>query len=381
MRKKTQEEFINEVKKVHGDKYGLDKCVYSGYLKHVTVICPIHGEFMIRADHFLSGCGCHKCAKEQANKAQMLTIDEYIDRCNVIHKHKYIYDKSHYRGLDKLITIICPIHGEFKQKAGNHLNSQGCPKCGLEERTRKNTLSFDEFYERANKIHNFKYHYDKDSYKGGKYKVKIFCPIHGEFEQVASVHLLGQGCPKCGREKSINCIAILKTFEEFVKEANIVHNFAYDYRKTVYVNNYTKSIFTCPIHGDFKQTPHNHLLGTGCPRCKRSILEEKSALYMDKLGIKYIHHADRENFEWLGLQHLDFYLPDYNVAIECQGIQHFEPIDFAGKGKKWAKEKFERTLFLDEMKRKKCEENGVILKYISYNDDISEKIEQFIKNQ
>lgn len=41
----------------------------------------------------------------------------------------------------------------------------------------------------------------------------------------------------------------------------------YDYSKTVYVNSYTKVIITCRVHGDFKQTPANHLNGHGCPSC------------------------------------------------------------------------------------------------------------------
>ena len=54
------------------------------------------------------------------------------------------------------------------------------------------------------------------------------------------------------------------TQEEFVERATKVHNGKYDYSKVVYVNNYTKVCIVCPIHGEFSQTPMNHLAGGGC---------------------------------------------------------------------------------------------------------------------
>lgn len=57
---------------------------------------------------------------------------------------------------------------------------------------------------------------------------------------------------------------------------------------------------------------------------------------------------------------LDFYLPEYNVAIECQGRQHFESIDFFG-GEKGLKETIER----DKIKKELCEKNNIKLLYYS----------------
>lgn len=58
------------------------------------------------------------------------------------------------------------------------------------------------------------------------------------------------------------------TVEEFVNSANQIHNYKYDYSKTVYVNALTKVIITCPIHGDFMLTPNKHShRKCGCPKC------------------------------------------------------------------------------------------------------------------
>jgi hypothetical protein len=57
-----------------------------------------------------------------------------------------------------------------------------------------------------------------------------------------------------------------KTHEQFVIDANIVHNNKFTYPDE-YKGNKTKIMITCPIHGDFPQIPNNHLGGTGCPYC------------------------------------------------------------------------------------------------------------------
>ena len=104
----------------------------------------------------------------------------------------------------------------------------------------------------------------------------------------------------------------------------------------------------------------------GCPSCKESKLEREIRLFLKDNNINFEY---QKRFDWLGLQSLDFYLPEYNVAIECQGIQHFEPIDFFG-GKKALKETLER----DERKLQLCNENNVkLLYYSTHNNNIKDK--------
>ena len=76
---------------------------------------------------------------------------------------------------------------------------------------------------------------------------------------------------------------------------------------------------------------------------------------------------------WLGRQSLDFYLPEYSVAIECQGIQHFEPIEFFG-----GKKAFEYIKILDKNKFILCNENNINLFYINYDDKLEDKIKELV---
>ena len=58
------------------------------------------------------------------------------------------------------------------------------------------------------------------------------------------------------------------TLEEFIEYSNEVHGIGtYDYSKVNYVNMHTEVIIICPKHGNFPQTPSNHLNGQGCYLC------------------------------------------------------------------------------------------------------------------
>lgn len=288
-----------------------------------------------------------------------LTAEEFIEKAKQIHGHKYDYSKVEYLGCNVDICIICPIHGEFWQKPYKHLSGQGCKKCVSENQSLKRN-----FIEKARRIHGDKYDYSKVEYINAHTKIRIICPIHGEFLQTPNGHIYQkQGCPKC---KGKN-----KTTEDFITEAQKVHGYKYDYSKVEYINAQTKVCIICPIHGEFLQTPDNHLRGKRCPKCKQSLMEEDIARLLKKQSISY---ELEKQFPWLSKQRLDFYLPQYNLAIECQGMQHFKPIEYFG-----GEEKFKYTIKMDKQKEKICTEHGVkILYYSNIGIPLEDKI---IKNK
>jgi len=122
-----------------------------------------------------------------------------------------------------------------------------------------------EFIEKANKLHNNYYNYDKTVYVKAMEKVLISCPLHGEFNQLPSKHLSGQGCPKCRSTK----ISKSKTtsFENFQARAYKIHNNKYIYDKDSFTSLKDKLKITCPVHGSFLQEGYSHLKGSGCNKC------------------------------------------------------------------------------------------------------------------
>ena len=278
----------------------------------------------------------------------------FIEKAKRVHGDKYDYSKVEYKGTNEKICIICPIHGEFWQRPNNHLNGSGCSKCTKF----RNHYTTDEWIKRAKQIHGDKYDYSKVEYKSARENVIVICPEHGEFSIRPDNHNHGQGCPVCRYIKSSN--AIRKNIDDFVSECKRVHGDKYDYSKVEYKNNKTKVRILCKKHGEFWQTPDNHLHGKGCPKCSQSKLEEETKEFLNKNNIIF---EEQKTFDWLRFKYpmrLDFYLPLYNVAIECQGIQHFKSFEhFGGEdGLKYNVEK-------DNKKSVLCSENGVNLFYYS----------------
>jgi predicted nucleic acid-binding Zn-ribbon protein len=123
------------------------------------------------------------------------------------------------------------------------------------------------FIEKASKLHDNKYDYSKVNYIKAIEKVIIICKIHGEFLQSPNNHLkkILTGCPKCGMIKRINSQS--SNNDEFIKNAIIIHGHTYDYSKVNYINAKDKVIIICKRHGEFLQSPTNHLSKKGCQQC------------------------------------------------------------------------------------------------------------------
>ena len=92
-----------------------------------------------------------------------------------------------------------------------------------------------------------------------------------------------------------------------------------------------------------------------------------------------IKFEQQKMFNWLGMMKLDFYLPELGKVIECQGIQHFEPTDFGRMGSEHAKKTFTDTVRRDKLKKKLCEEHGLTVSYVNYNQDVLEQLEQIVR--
>lgn len=163
------------------------------------------------------------------------------------------------------VTLICPKHGEFEILPQNLLrkdNICGCPKCNIEARGKKLRLTTEEFISKSIIIHGDKYDYSKTEVNGTSNKVIITCPIHGEFEQFPHNHIKGHGCPKCSGKHRYNT-------SEFIEKASAVHNNLYTYPEDLqYLSTHIPVKILCKKHGEFWQTPANHLRGQGCPKCR-----------------------------------------------------------------------------------------------------------------
>ena len=129
---KTSEQFIEDARKVHGDKYNYDKSIYKGCFEDICVTCLKHGDFLQAANTHLKGSGCNDCWLEDNIKAQIKnrkTTEKFIEEAKKTHGDKYTYEDTNYTTALKKVCITCPTHGGFWQLPGNHLKN-GCAQCG-----------------------------------------------------------------------------------------------------------------------------------------------------------------------------------------------------------------------------------------------------------
>ena len=296
-----------------------------------------------------------------------MDTQNFIEKAKEVHGNKYDYSKVEYINSKTKVCIICPEHGEFYMKTGNHINGkQGCPKCGKIKSSNSRKKTTEDFIKQSREVHGDKYDYSKVVYKNAFGQVCIICPEHGEFWQTAHDHLRGAGCKKCSHNKTQNITK--ECALNFTFKSCEVHGNKYDYSKVKYKNAISKVCIICPEHGEFWQTPNKHLSGQGCPICKESSLEENIRVILENNNIKYQREKRFNGFN----RRFDFYLPNDNIIIECQGIQHFKETNYF-------KNSLEENLQRDKEKYEWCKNNNFTIlyftnenfkKYIPYNQGV-----------
>lgn len=122
------DKFFSKAREVHGEKYRYDERVYRNSRGMIRAECPKHGWFEQRASLHLNGNGCSGCAKE----CRLLDTRTFISRAREVQKRQYDYSETIYKTAHDRVTIICPRHGRFTQKAYQHLAGQGCSSCADE---------------------------------------------------------------------------------------------------------------------------------------------------------------------------------------------------------------------------------------------------------
>ena len=347
--------FIRKAILTHSDKYDYSNVEYINNSTKVNIVCPIHGEFKQIPNSHLSGKGCKACSYQKSS------TEDFIIKAKEKQFDKYDYSLVDYKTSKTKIKIICPIHGQFEQTPNSHLNGKGCSKCSSTAK-----LTTEEFIIKAKKIHKNKYDYSKTEYNNMKNKITIICPIHGEFEQESGSHINQKtGCSKCSKKHKYNN-------KEFIDKCTIIHGNKYDYSNVKYINNYTKIKIICYKHGEFNQTPSNHLSGKGCESCRESKNESLISVFLKNKNLTFIPQHKFIDCKYKRLLPFDFFLPDYNLCIEFNGEQHYKPIDFFG-----GKDGFIKQQIRDKIKIDYCNDNNIKLLIINFNDDIFNKLNNY----
>jgi very-short-patch-repair endonuclease len=368
MRKKTKEEYIKDFNIIFKGKYTFPLTQEFNTSKKLLGICPEHGEFYKYKYQLIKGKGCPKCSKNRKK-----TRVEHLNDCKSEYDYSLItqewWDKN-YKNTNTKIPVICPEHGEFTATLASIKDNKLCPSCYIEQLRKPKKLKSD-YLNLLKKIHNSKYQYKEDTFVNTSTKMIVICPEHGEFEIIPSIHKQGVGCKKCYDKRRGK--SLLKSRDEVLIDFKNIHQDKYDYSKVNYINNKNKVEIVCPEHGPFLQTPNDHKNGSGCPKCNSSKGEKHIRNYLLENSFSIL---EQYSFKELPNLRFDFYLEDYNLAIEYDGIQHFEVIEHFGGEKALASCK-ERDL----LKNQYCKDNNIYLLRIPYweYDNIEKLIQKEIE--
>jgi hypothetical protein len=252
------EEFIRRATDRHGQTFIYDRTNYVGSNLKLEVICRVHGSFMVQASSHLCGAGCKKCHVIKRSQSQRLSTEQFIRRAEKIHGGcNYGYEEAIYVTAHTKLTVICRLHGAFQITPHNHVRGgKGCQQCGFAKLAKTKTRSTEQFIVGAIAIHGQAYDYTDTEYRGRNEKLWIKCKKHGLFEQLATNHLAGNGCPACASSHGENAIRVYLetlglTVEKQVKFADC-GNGRYKFDVGVWIGS---QIFIIEYHGPQHYAP------------------------------------------------------------------------------------------------------------------------------
>ena len=203
--------FIEKSVTRFGNKFDFSKFDYVDCKTPGIIICPEHGEFITTPDrHLRYKNGCPYCNRRKQSVGEEMTFDEFLIKAHEKYNGKFKYRCDKWVGLVKSkVVLTCPEHGDSTINPRSHLSPLtkcGCPKCGNITKAKSKTNSYEEVIEQFRAIYGNKYIYpeeNREKYVNKKSKIKIICPIHGEFYKTPQKHLAGQGCHQCLIEKLV----------------------------------------------------------------------------------------------------------------------------------------------------------------------------------
>lgn len=259
-----------------------------------------------------------------------------------------------YINANSKIKCRCLLDGfEWEAKCTHLLNKHGCPKCGGSLQ-----LTHDDFIERMKNLNpNIVF---LNLYINNKTIMKCKCKFDGfEWDYKASNLLHGKcKCPKCRNKINWNTEQLIKRVKEI--------DDSIEYVSGEYENNKTKLKYKCLKCGLIWDSATRHLLSNhSCPRCNFSTGEKTILSYLKKNNIVFETQKKFNDLYGSGNGHLsyDFFLPQQNLLIEYNGIQHYQPRDLFG-----GEIQFQIQKEHDNIKRNYASDNKYNLLEIPYWD-------------
>lgn len=359
--RKTTQDIISEVKEVSPNIEVLGE--YTGNHNKISCRCKTHNTtWDIQVSTLIKGAtNCEECQLEKLRNIFGLNKDDVYEKIKEINPNISIM--SDYKNVNEKMNFYCNIHDHYFSASPSsflYKNSLCCPMCMFENNRWNKAFSEDLYKYYVEDVYGYIYK-GKES-ENGKIIISFLCRKHID-KGIQKIPFHNIKSSKCCCRYCTGVLRSTEDFKEMIKEKlpNIIITGEY---KTAHDRIECK----CSIcNHTWNPLAYNLLTGFGCPNCKSSTSEKKVSYALDKFKIKYETQKRFVNCKDINTLPFDFYLTDYNIAIEYDGEQHYMPVNWNGK---MSDEELENAFLLvqkhDKIKTEYCEENNIQLIRIPY---------------
>ena len=259
------------------------------------------------------------------------------------------------------LYIQCNEGHTYQANFNNFRSGKRCPICANNKRNINRRFSYDYV---KGFIESNGYRLLSTEYINNNEKLDLICDKGHRISMSFKHFKAGHRCPICA--------GTAKFSYEYVRD--YIASFGYTLLSTEYINVYQKLDVMCDKGHAYQVNFHNFRTGYRCPICNESKGERAISNILNKYGIDYIRQYRFDNCKIVFPLPFDFYLPEYDLLIEYDGKQHFEPIEVFG-----GIEYFKTVKNHDQMKNMYCGlANKKLLRIPYFNNDIENTIINFL---
>ena len=261
-RKKTTEQFIEELKIVNPEITVIDEYVNSKTKIKIQHTCG--NKWKSTPDNLLNGNSCPKCSKIKTSKKRSKTTEQFSEELKIVNPEITLFGE--YVNSKTKIEVQHTCGYQWEITPNNLLKGTSCPKCSKIKTSKKRSKTTEQFSEEL-KIVNPEITL-LGKYVGSLTKIEVKHSCGYEWKAVSNSLLRGIYCPKCSGK-------IKKTTKQFIKELKIINPEITVIGK--YINSMTKIKIQHTCGNKWEAIPNNLLNGNSCPKCSKIKTSKKRA--------------------------------------------------------------------------------------------------------
>lgn len=394
---KGRKQFISDAQGVHGDAFDYIAVDYINARTPITIYCRRHQQYFEQVpDVHLRGAGCAKCKGEKISASneplyasKRVLFSEFQLRARIQHNDFYQYDESSYLGYNHKVTIVCPNHGPFPQRAQRHAEGSRCKDCVSEGMI----LTEQEWFSRIREKFGVSLAVTTESpWSGFLTQAHAHCTVHDVHWSIKAQSLLaGNGCRECVRlQKNLPRLQALREalpsqhshlkisenpeFLEFVIAADSKHPKAYQYEESQFTFMSRHCEVNCQQHGWFRLLPQTHLNGQGCNLCdyRRQFIANALALFGRQNDYSQVRFESSNAREIISIRCVEHNITSKQSAEAHLRGSHFCPLcKTAGRMLSTAeRQERNRPILINTFKLKALHTHGTKYQYPYLQDEL-----------